>query len=336
MKEQEIRPEALLNRYLELSARDAQICFGDLPRLQVDCVACGGSQSTHQFDKNGFAYAQCIDCGTLFQSPRPPVHAFEAFYRKSESSRYWAEVFFPAVSEIRREKIFRPRVDRLSGLCKKTDLTVENLIDVGAGYGIFLDEWRRLFPHVQALAIEPSASLAQECRSKGFSVVENIVENVVGYDNSADLVTCFEVLEHVYAPLDFVQVLIHLVRPGGYVFVSTLGIDGFDLQVLWEKSSQISPPHHINFLSVRGFERLFQRVGLEDITVTTPGELDVDIVRNAVKRTPTLLQGQRFLCNLLADDHNSTAFQRFLAQYGMSSHVWVMGRKPDKTKFLHV
>lgn len=328
MKEHEIRPEALLDRYIELSALDAEHCFGDASRIEVDCVACGGAQFTHQFDKNGFAYAQCADCDTLFQSPRPPISAFEAFYRQSESSRYWAEVFFPAVADIRREKIFRPRVERLAGICAQHGINVEYLIDIGAGYGIFLDEWKYSSPHTRLLAVEPSASLASECRSKGFTVVEDIVENVSGHDNSADLVTCFEVLEHVHEPLDFVKVLAGLAKPGGYVFVSALGIEGFDLQVLWEKSGQISPPHHINFLSVLGFERLFQRAGLVDITVTTPGVLDVDIVRNAAKRDPALLNGQRFLRNLLKDEQKASAFQIFLAEQRMSSHVWVIGRKP--------
>ena len=327
MKEHEIRPEALLNRYLELSAEDAKNCFGNETRLEIACVACGGIQTKHQFEKNDFAYVQCIDCGTLFQSPRPPIAAFESFYRQSESSRYWAEVFFPAVAEIRREKIFRPRVERLMGLCEEKDINVKRLIDVGAGFGIFLDEWRKCFPQAQLLAIEPSTSLANECRSKSFEVVEEIVENVVGHDKSADLVICFEVLEHVYDPLSFLKVLKRLARPGGYVFVSTLCIDGFDLQVLWDKSNQIFPPHHINFLSVEGFERLFQRAGLTDVSVTTPGQLDVDIVRNACKYDPELLNEQRFLSNLLADDSSAIALQQFLVEQRMSSHAWVIGRR---------
>ena len=149
-----------------------------------------------------------------------------------------------------------------------------------------------------------------------------------GHDDSADLVTCFEVLEHVHDTESFVRVLKSLARPGGYVFVSTLGIDGFDLQMLWQHSGQISPPHHINFLSVEGFESLFRRAGLVDISVSTPGQLDVDIVRNAVKRSPDLLNGQRFLSCLLADDDKAAAFQTFLAEQRMSSHVWVIGRKP--------
>ena len=328
MKEYEIRPEALLNRYRELSARDAENCFGSETRTQMDCVACGQPHASHQFDKHGFAYARCDGCGTLFQNPRPPIAAFESFYRQSESSKYWAEVFFPAVAEVRREKIFRPRVERLAGLCRERGLQVDRLIDVGAGYGIFLDEWRRAHPQVRPIAVEPSSSLAEVCRDKGFEVVEDIVENVKGYDGTADLVTCFEVLEHVYSPLEFVRVLAGLAKPGGYVFISTLGIDGFDLQVLWERSGQISPPHHINFLSGSGFEQLFRRAGLVDVSITTPGQLDVDIVRNAAKQDPALLEGQRFLQALLDNDDSAAAFQRFLVEQRRSSHVWVIGRKP--------
>ena len=328
MKEHEIRPAALMSRYLELSTADARECFGGAPRTDTLCVACGGSDRRVQFDKHTFTYVRCLNCGTLFQSPRPPLAAFEAFYRDSESSRYWAEVFFPAVAEIRREKMFRPRVERIARLCATRGLDVQHLVDVGAGYGIFLDEWRARFPRTECLAVEPSASLARECRQKHLNVVEDIVENVTGHEGSADLVTCFEVLEHVHAPLDFVKGLTNLTRSGGYVCVTTLCVDGFDIKMLWEKSTQIAPPHHINFLSVRGFEKLFARAGLEDIRVTTPGVLDVDIVRNAAERDPGILEGHRFLQELMTDETASSRFQRFLSRNRLSSHAWIMGRRP--------
>lgn len=328
MKESDIRPEALLRRYLELSEQDAELCFVNTPRLKIPCVSCGSERLVGEFKKNGFAYSSCQDCGTLFQSPRPPIAAFEAFYRDSVSSRYWAEEFFPAVAEARREKIFRPRVERLADLCRTKNISVERLIDVGAGYGIFLDEWRKANPSTQVLAVEPSESLAVECRSKGFEVVEDIAENVSGYNNHADLVVCFEVLEHVYDPLAFVQTLSRLVKPGGYVFVSTLCVDGFDIQMLWDKSNSIFPPHHINFLSVAGFEYLFARAGLVEVDVTTPGQLDVDIVCNAVRREPDLMNGQRFLRRVVTNQNIAVNFQEFLAANRLSSHAWVIGKKP--------
>lgn len=328
MIENDIRPEALLKRYLELSEKDAELCFVNTARHDIPCVACGGERLEEEFKKHGFTYSSCQDCGTLFQSPRPSIEAFEAFYRDSVSSRYWAEEFFPAVAEARREKIFRPRVERLANLCRNKNITIERIIDVGAGYGIFLDEWRKTNPSNQMLAVEPSESLAGECRAKGFEVVEEIAENVSGYNSYADLVVCFEVLEHVYDPLAFVQTLARLVKPGGYVFVSTLCIDGFDIQTLWDKSNSIFPPHHINFLSVAGFERLFARAGLIDVDVSTPGQLDVDIVRNAIKREPDLMNGQRFLSRIVADQDIAVNFQNFLAANRLSSHAWVIGRKP--------
>jgi 2-polyprenyl-3-methyl-5-hydroxy-6-metoxy-1,4-benzoquinol methylase len=327
MKEYEIRPKDLLNSYVELSALDAERFFAKAATFSISCVGCGWGETTPQFKKNGFAYAACDNCGTLFQTPRASMQVFENFYRDSTSSRYWAEVFYPAVAEVRREKIFRPRVERLGALCAERKLTVNRLIDVGAGYGVFLDEWRVKFPATQIVAIEPSASLASECRTKGFQVIEDVVENVTDGRASADLVTCFEVLEHAHDPLAFIQSLSSLAKPGGYVFISTLGVDGFDLRILWEKSQQISPPHHINFLSIKGFESLFARAGLVDISVMTPGQLDVDIIRNAVKTDPTLLEGQKFLLNLLNDDRKAEAFQLFLTQQKLSSHVWVIGRK---------
>lgn len=328
MKERDIRPHDLLARYVELSAQDAEHCFGDERRYDVSCVACGSTETAQQFVKTGFAYAQCCQCGTLYQTPRPPREAFSAFYRDSASSRYWAEVFFPAVAEARREKIFKPRVARLRQWCAERGVPVRRLMDVGAGYGIFLDEWRRCDPAVEAVAVEPSSHLAQECRAKGLMVVEEVAENVTDMDGCADLVTCVEVLEHVHDPLAFVLSLTRLVRPGGILFVSTLSIDGFDLQVLWDRSTQISPPHHINFLSIEGFRRLFARAGLVDVDISTPGQLDVDIVRNATVKTSETMEQQRFVGALLKDGV-AEDFQLFLVRNRLSSHAWVFGKKPD-------
>jgi SAM-dependent methyltransferase len=328
MKESDIRPEHLFQRYLELSAQDAEACFSSVARTALDCVACGSAHTQPEFAKNGFAYVSCRDCGTVYQSPRPSVAAYEAFYQNSRSSEYWANEFFPAVAEARRERIFRKRVEQLAGLCQQRGANVDTIVDVGAGYGIFLEEWRARFPQSRAVAIEPSQSLAAECRRKGFEVVEAIAEKARGCDAIGDAVVCFEVLEHVHQPLDFVSVLARFVKPGGRLMVSTLGIDGFDIQVLWERSNSISPPHHINFLSVQGFRKLFERAGLTDIEVLTPGVLDVDIVRNAYAKDPSVLQGQRFLQRVVSEPALAETFQKYLADNSLSSHVWVLARRP--------
>ncbi len=200
-------------------------------------------------------------------------------------------------------------------------------MDIGAGYGIFLEEWKARFPETRAIAVEPSSHLAKVCRQKGLEVVEKIAEKVTGYNEMADLVVCFEVLEHVYNPLDFIKTLADYVASDGYLMVSTLGVDGFDIQMLWEKSNSISPPHHINFISIDGFRQLFERAGFLDIEILTPGVLDVDIVRNAVKKDKSILDKHHFIKKILADDEASEKFQQYLIDTKLSSHTWILAKK---------
>ncbi len=115
MKENDIRPKALLNRYFELSKKDVERFFGDEKRFSIPCVACGSMDATFEFEKYGFAYSSCKFCRTLFQNPRSCPDAFEGFYRDSNSSNFWAEVFFPQVAEIRREKIFSSTRRKVGG-----------------------------------------------------------------------------------------------------------------------------------------------------------------------------------------------------------------------------
>ena len=324
MKEQDIRPQELLERYVELSAQDAKKYFSNVERRDVPCVACGAKNAIHQFSKYGFDYAICNKCDTLYQTPRPSPDAFEQFYCDSESSNYWANVFFPAVAEIRREKIVKPKVEDLSSLCDKIGLEVNNIIDIGAGYGVFLDEWRKRNPGTNMVAVEPSCSLANECRKKKLHVVESMAEQVSGYDDFADLVICFEVLEHVYNPLDFLNTLKHMARPGGYVFISTLCIDGFDLQILWDKSTQISPPHHINFMNPFSVKKILSKVGLDVLDISTPGELDLDILANNSDKI-----SDRFWRKFInfADEQMLVEWQKMIAKSGFSSHMMVCCRK---------
>ena len=330
MKENEIRPELMRDKYLELSAKDAEIYFSLNNRKKISCIACNSSQNYESFSKNGFQYSVCKLCGTLYQSPRPNLEEFESFYRDSISSRYWAEVFFPAVAEKRRELIFKPRAINIANFCNNKNIAIDRIIEVGSGYGIFLEEWRKIYPKSKLIAIEPSKQLAQTCRSKNITVVEELAENVTGYNDYADLLVCFEVLEHVYDPVAFVKALTALVRPGGYVFISTLCVDGFDIQMLWDKSNSIFPPHHINFFSIQGFNYLMGRAGLSGVEISTPGVLDVEIVKKYIDCHPTTEINDKFVHKILNNQKTAINFQKFLSENQLSSHAWIFARKPEQ------
>jgi len=326
MREADIRPKELLDTYLKLSAQDALELFSDGQRKVVNCVACDGAENVFQFSKNNFDYARCQSCGTLYQTPRPDFEAFERFYVNSVSSKFWAKEFFPKVAEARRKSVFAPRAADLYEILNAKGFSPKAIADVGAGHGVFLTEITNRFKGARGIAIEPLHEMAQTCRSHGFETHEALAEDVKGLNGAADLTCCLEVMEHVHDPLAFLSKLASFTRPGGWVFFTTLGTDGFDIRVLGEHANAVFPPHHLNFMSVGGFETLCERAGLVDIEITTPGKLDVDIVRNKLAEKPSLLQGQAFLEFILADERKSAAFQKFLAANQLSSHTWVLAR----------
>ena len=322
MKEEEIRPQAILDEYIRLSALDAQEFFNDEQRIETACVACQSQNIEGQFTKSGFTYQVCNDCGTLFQGPRPKVEAFEKFYQNSPSSNYWANTFFPSVAEARREKLFRPKAKLISDLVVEKGLDVRDVIDVGAGHAILLEELQAIQSSWNYFAIEPGQKLAEVCRKKGFQTLESTAENATQWHGKADLVICFEVIEHAHDPLHFINSLKKLLRPGGHLLISGLGVDGFDIQILWEKSKSVSPPHHINFLSIEGFNQLFKKAGLQEIQNLTPGVLDVDIVRKQIDSDT-----HRFFKTLFKRDEKTLSdFQNFLTENLLSSHTWVIAK----------
>lgn len=328
MREQDIRPAEIYAELLRLAAVDADAIFDHSQSRQRACPACGGTEAEPAFVKSGFTFCECALCGTLFANPLPPPPQFETFYRDGQSAHYWADVFVPRVMETRREAIVRPRVARIREICRGRGVVPATVVDIGAGHGMFLEEWRRQMGKVRGLAVEPNAALAARCRDLGFEVYEGVGERAgERWRNTADLATCFEVMEHVPDLVQFVTSINTMLRPGGVAVMTTLGCDGFDVRVLWRDADCICPPSHINFCSRTGFIKLFERAGFSDVEVMTPGELDVDIVRNKLAKSD--LPVSRFERLLLASGEDVLRdFQDFLRRHRLSSHSWVVAQKP--------
>ncbi len=327
MKEEDIRPRALFRRFLELAREDARACFATAPRRDVPCPACAAAGEP-AFEKDGFAYALCPRCRTLYVSPRPDAAAFQAFYRDSPSARFWAEEFYPATAAGRRELVWKPKAAQVDALIARRVGQPCLVVDIGGGFGLFAEETLRLGRN-RVLIIEPSRSLAEACRSRGLAVLEKFVENVSPGDlePGPKCFVCFELFEHLHDPGAFLATLHRLMGPRDIFALTTLSGTGADILALWERSDAVSPPHHLNFLNPRAMATLLGRKGFTPLETSTPGRLDVSIMENNLDRIR-----DRFWSTALAlaDDAQKAAMQDFLREQGLSSHMFVVaGKSPD-------
>ena len=109
-------------------------------------------------------------------------------------------------------------------------------LDIGCGGGIFAESAARLPRTARVLAIDPSTEVVdvakQHARSDpqlmepGRLVYENkSIEDLAAPtspDEQFDVVSLFEVIEHIDKPSDFLQKCLPFVRPGGWLVLSTI------------------------------------------------------------------------------------------------------------------
>ncbi|MFH1461698.1 MAG: class I SAM-dependent methyltransferase [bacterium] len=328
MRENDIRPDFLTEKYLYLLNKDIQLFLEQKEKfIEVFCPACGKNDYEFKFEKKGFKFVSCNFCETLFVNPRPSFKMLIDFYTNSDSVNFWDDQIFPRSENARRKKIFMPRVLRVLQLCKKYSLDKNSLIDVGAGFGTFCEEIEKLNYFENVIAVEPSMALAETCKKKGLTVIEKAIEDIDGL--KASVITNFELIEHLFSPRDFLKSCYNALAKGGLFILTTPNIKGFDLLLLKEKSNNIMPPNHINYFNIKSLSILLKSCGFDILEVLTPGELDAELVRKKVINKEYDISKNPFLKNILIDEWDtlSGSFQEFLSKNKLSSHLWIVAKK---------
>jgi hypothetical protein len=325
VKEEEIRPQGIFDEYLRLAKDDTRTYFEKAECQAVKCPACD-ENGTPAFTKHGFDYELCANCQSLFVSPRPVAEAFMKYYTESPSTKFWATTFYKETADARREKIWKPKARLVLDTLDKYSATGHAMVDIGGGYGLFAEEVRSLCAHAP-IVIEPGPHLADACREKSLPVVQKFLEQVMPEDlpSGPKAFLSFELFEHLHDPAGFLARLKTLMAPGDLFIFTTLSGCGVDIQALWEDSKSVSPPHHLNFLNPRSVRILLARLGFENLEVTTPGKLDIDILVNS----RTLIK-DRFWRTFVdsASEAEKAQWQELIAASGWSSHMMVVCRKP--------
>ena len=326
MKESEIRDQKKLSKYQNLVDLDIKKFFYDKKNFKnINYKKWGCYKVKKIFEKKNFTYFQCIDSKTIFANPRPKPQILEKFYSNTKSSNYWLNQFFLPKLDARTNKIIKPRVKFFASNFGK--YRNKKILDVGAGFGLFLIELKKKWPNSKLFAIEPSQLMAEKCRSRNIKVFETTIEKLDVKKRKFDAITCFELFEHLYDPKFFLTKIYKLLNKGGIFYFTTLNGMGFDIQMLGKHSNSIYPPYHINFFNPKSIEALLKKIGFKVVFIDTPGELDLSIVEN----NQHLLSGEKkdFMKCVIKNTSKKyrLQFQKYLKDNKLSSHMRIVVKK---------
>lgn len=328
--ENDIRPVDLLAGQALAVRHDINFLLSNKDRfVHVHCPACGSKHATSTYEKDQLNYVTCEECTTMYMNPRPGQELIIEFYKQSENYAYWNQYIFPASEANRRSRIFVPRVDRVIEYCEKYGSGKTALLEVGAGFGTFCEEMlsRNYFQRI--IGIEPTPALAETCRSKGFEVIEEAVENIhLDEEDKVDVVVNFEVIEHLFSPQLFIEKCAGLLKTNGLFVVTCPNGEGFDIKTLGTVSKTVDH-EHVNYFNPKSLKLLLENSGFEVLESLTPGVLDAELVRNAVLEGHFSLDHQPFLKKILLEEweEKGQAFQQYLMDNELSSNLWIIARK---------
>ena len=304
--------------------------------VDVHCPACNGHEKCLKFTKNSFEYFECVTCETLFISPRPHEALLKQLYSESEVYKYWSKFIYPAVEKQRRTRIYEPRKDQVKSLVAQHNLKGNNFLEIGAGYGSFSEivSSAKLFKNV--VAMEGNDSLLVKCEEKGLNTISGILD-AEGYGrlrsayDSFGIITAYEILEHVFSPSDFIGRVKALLQPNGLVIMTMPNIKGLDLATLLDKSENIDH-EHLNYFNTKSIKLLVESCGLEVLSISTPGVLDVSILKSEYNKNKSILNNSQFLKFFfdLNDLQLEQEFQDLIRRNNLSSNMEIIAKNTNK------
>jgi len=214
------------------------------------------------FAKGDYRLVRCDRCGLVFQDPQPAEEVLAQSYYHDPG---FTEALFGPLREITLERA-REKLELLRGAgAVRPDLRV---LDVGCSSGAWLEV--AASAGMVATGVEIGDATAAAARERGLDVRTGTLEEAFpeGSEERFDLITFWDVLEHLRDPRHELVLAGRLLAPGGQVAATFPNVEGWYPRAtyrllarrtgVWEYPEL--PVHMYDFAPVTA-RRLLERIG---------------------------------------------------------------------------
>lgn len=208
----------------------------------------------------GYDLVECTECRLAYIANPPSAEELTEIY--SANASYHADLQTPG------SKLW----ERMAGIARNHLSFVQSmasggkLLDVGCSTGQFLDQARG--KGFDVAGVEFSESSAGFARAHfGLSVEQGSIHASQQLAESFDLVTMFDVIEHVPDPASDMAQAFSLLKPGGWFVLSTPNIDGLFPRLSYKLAHKLDywphpePPYHLYQFSIRTLSAMLEKAG---------------------------------------------------------------------------
>ncbi len=193
----------------------------------------------------------CGSCGFGWQHPLPTPAEIRYYYDNSPTYN---------LHDTGEKAIgFQRRIRRINYFASNPG----QLLDIGSGLGDFLNLAVR--NGWETTGIEPQASAAQVCQER-FGIKPRVcVFDQIDFDPAEfDVVTIWDVWEHVHNPLEFIDRCISLLIPGGLLALSIPNASGYPARLFRGRWRYVMFTH-LNYFKMAYIDNIMAQHGMHQV-----------------------------------------------------------------------
>lgn len=227
----------------------------------VDCGLCGSSERETKFTDGPFSVVTCGDCGLTYVTPRLKDAAlleevYNEAYWSSDAAKERGYTDYRADAPLYL-KTYRRRL----AVVRRNFKQPGRVLDVGCAAGYFLQVMREEGWDVTGL--EPSDAIRPQAEERLGS--ENVHAGILGdcdlKEGSFDLVTMWDVIEHIPDVVAAVREVRKLLAPGGLFLIETQNVASRAAKTLGKKWQHYKHAEHIYHFDPATIRRVLDEGG---------------------------------------------------------------------------
>jgi len=208
---------------------------------------------------------QCPDCGQMLSA------CTQAWYDESMQEFDVPEGTLPQGGSQKRheQRITQILQNARSRLPKQADSVM--FLDVGCSSGSVLQVAKQCGFNTHG--VEPAPKAAETARQiEGAKVFKGFLHEAAYPDNHFDIITLFEVIEHLTDPIALIKEIGRILKPGGLLLIGTGNAGSWTVKALgnkWEYFDIKRHGGHISFFTPKSMALLAEKSGLSVAAINT-------------------------------------------------------------------